>query len=145
MTGLRLGYALGPPEGITAMNRIHQYSMLSAPTTAQYAALEALRSCDDAVGEMVTQYDRRRRFVLSRFDEMGLDCFRATGAFYAFPEVGGDDEAFAEELLQEQQVAVVPGRVFGQGGQGHLRVSYATGMRELREAMDRLERFLQSR
>jgi aminotransferase len=145
MTGLRLGYALAPPEAVTAMNRIHQYSMLSAPTTAQYAALEALESCDDAVTEMVTQYDRRRRFVLSRFDEMGLDCFEATGAFYAFPQVDGDDEAFAEALLQEQQVAVVPGRVFGDGGESHLRVSYATGMRELREAMDRMEQFLRGR
>jgi aminotransferase len=142
MTGLRLGYALGPPDAVDAMNRVHQYSMLSAPTTAQYAAIEALRSCTDAVEEMRTQYDRRRRFVLSRFEEMGLDCFEATGAFYAFPEVGGDDEAFAEALLEKEDVAAVPGRVFGAGGEGHLRVSYATGMADLREAMTRLESFL---
>ncbi len=145
MTGLRLGYALGPADAIGAMNRIHQYSMLSAPTTAQYAAIEALRSCDDEVEEMRTQYDRRRRFVLSRFEEMGLDCFEATGAFYAFPACPGDDEQFAEELLEEQRVAVVPGRVFGAGGEGHLRVSYATGMADLREAMNRMEAFVRSR
>ena len=143
MTGLRLGYALAPPEAITAMNRVHQYSMLSAPTTAQYAAIDALANCEDAVAEMRNQYDRRRRFVLSRFDEMGIDCFTAKGAFYVFPESPwADAEAFAEALLEAESVAVVPGGVFGAGGEGHLRVSYATGMNELREAMDRIERFL---
>ncbi|MFB6124254.1 MAG: pyridoxal phosphate-dependent aminotransferase [Haloferacaceae archaeon] len=145
MTGMRLGYALGPSDAITAMNRIHQYSMLSAPTTSQYAAIEALRSCEDAVAEMRTQYDRRRRFVLSRFREMGLSCFEATGAFYAFPEAPYDDEQFAEDLLEDQRVALVPGRVFGEGGKGHLRVSYATGMNDLKEAMDRIETFLDER
>ncbi|WP_101297802.1 pyridoxal phosphate-dependent aminotransferase [Halegenticoccus soli] len=142
MTGLRLGYALGPAEAISAMNRIHQYAMLSAPTTAQFAALEALRSCEDEVREMRRQYDRRRRFVLSRFAEMGLECFEAKGAFYAFPECGGDDERFAEELLREQNVAAVPGSVFGAGGEGHLRISYATGMNDLKEAMNRIEAFV---
>jgi aminotransferase len=142
MTGLRLGFALAPPEAATAMNRIHQYTMLSAPTTAQYAALEALRSCDDAVGEMRTQFDRRRRYVLSRFRELGMDCFEAKGAFYVFPECGGDDEQFAEDLLEAQDVAVVPGSVFGDGGAGHLRVSYASGMSELKEAMNRIEAFV---
>ena len=145
MTGLRLGYALGPPWLVSGMNRVHQYTMLSAPTTAQHAALEALRSCETEVAEMRRSYDRRRRFVLSRFREMGVDCFEATGAFYAFPEVGGDDEAFAEALLAEQNVAAVPGRVFGAGGEGHLRVSYATGMDELKAAMDRFEAFLDGR
>ncbi|XVH31142.1 pyridoxal phosphate-dependent aminotransferase [Haloferacaceae archaeon DSL9] len=145
MTGLRLGYAMGPADGVDAMNRVHQYTMLSAPTTAQYAALEALRSCGDAVEEMRTQYNRRRRFVLSRFEEMGLDCFEARGAFYAFPRCGGDDEAFAEALLEEQGVAVVPGSVFGSGGDGHLRVSYATGMRDLKESMNRLATFVRGR
>jgi aminotransferase len=145
MTGLRLGYALGPPEAIDAMNRIHQYTMLSAPTTAQYAALEALQSCDDDVEEMHTQYDRRRRFVISRFRDMGLDCFEATGAFYAFPEAPYDDEQFAEDLLHDQGVALVPGRVFGEEGYGHLRVSYATGMSELKEALNRIETFLAER
>ncbi len=145
MTGLRLGYALGPAAAIDSMNRVHQYTMLSAPTTAQYAAIEALRSCEDAVTEMTAEYNRRRRFVLSRFEEMGLDCFTSRGAFYAFPECGGDDEAFAEELLEDQGVAVVPGSVFGESGEGHLRVSYATGMRELKLAMNRLEEFYRNR
>ena len=145
MTGLRLGYALGPAEAIDAMNRIHQYTMLSAPTTAQYAALEALESCDGDVAEMRNQYDRRRRFVISRFRDMGLDCFEATGAFYAFPEAPYDDEQFAEDLLHDQGVALVPGRVFGEEGYGHLRVSYATGMPALKEALNRIETFLDSR
>jgi len=145
MTGLRLGYAMGPPEVIEACNRIHQYTMLSAPTTPQHAAIEALRSCDDEVDEMVEEYDRRRRFVLSRFEELGMDCFEAKGAFYVFPEVpGGDAEAFAEELLTEAGVAAVPGDVFGDGGAGHLRVSYATGLEDLKEAMDRIEAYLES-
>jgi aminotransferase len=145
MTGLRLGYALGPAEAIDAMNRIHQYTMLSAPTTAQYAALEALQSCDDDVADMRNQYDRRRRFVISRFRDMGLDCFEATGAFYAFPEAPYDDEQFAEDLLHDQGVALVPGRVFGEEGHGHLRVSYATGMSALKEALNRIETFLDAR
>ncbi|WP_440007375.1 pyridoxal phosphate-dependent aminotransferase [Halomicrococcus sp. SG-WS-1] len=145
MTGLRLGYALGPADGIGAMNHVHQYSMLSSPTTAQYAAIEALRGCEDDVQEMRREYDRRRRFVLARFREMGLDCFEAEGAFYAFPRCGGDDEQFAEDLLREQSVAAVPGSVFGAGGEGHLRVSYATGMDDLRTAMDRIEAFVDSR
>ncbi len=145
MTGLRLGYALGPQRAIDAMNRIHQYTMLSAPTTAQYAALEALRSCDDAVQEMRTAYDRRRKFLLARFEEMGVDCFEATGAFYAFPAVPDpydEAETFAEDLLEAERVAMVPGTAFGAGGEGDLRVSYATGLEDLREAADRLERFL---
>jgi len=145
MTGLRLGYALGPTEAIDAMNRIHQYTMLSAPTTPQYAAIEALDRCDDEVAEMVNEYNRRRRLVVSRFNEMGLDTFEPGGAFYAFPDCGGDDEAFAEELLEAQGVAVVPGSVFGAGGEGHLRVSYATSMRELKEATDRIATFVENR
>ncbi len=145
MTGMRLGYAMGPPEAIDAMNRIHQYTMLSAPTTAQFAAIEALQSCDEDVVSMREQYNRRRRFVLSRFREIGMDCFEARGAFYAFPECPGDDEQFAEDLLREHNVAVVPGSVFGEGGEGHLRISYATGMDELREAMNRIERFVRGR
>ena len=144
MTGLRLGYALGPSEAIESMNRIHQYTMLSAPTTAQHAAVEALDSCDAEVQEMRAQYDRRRNFVLSRFEEMGIDCFPAAGAFYAFPECPWDDsDAFAEALIEAERVAVVPGNVFGAGGEGHLRVSYATSLGDLKEAMARLESFIQ--
>ncbi|QIB73866.1 aminotransferase class I/II-fold pyridoxal phosphate-dependent enzyme [Halogeometricum borinquense] len=145
MTGLRLGYALGPSAVIDAMNRIHQYTMLSAPTTAQYAALEAIESCDDAVDEMRRAYDRRRRFVISRFNDIGMDCFEAKGAFYVFPKCPPgweDDEAFAEALLQEEKVALVPGRVFGESGEGHLRVSYATSMSELKTALNRIESFV---
>ncbi|MEF8782579.1 MAG: aminotransferase class I/II-fold pyridoxal phosphate-dependent enzyme [Haloarculaceae archaeon] len=143
MTGLRLGYTLAPPGATSAMNRIHQYTLLSAPTTAQFAAIEALETCDDAVEEMRAQYDRRRQFVLSRFAEIGMDCFRAKGAFYAFPECPWDDAgAFAEQLLEEQRVAVVPGTAFGNGGEGHLRVSYATGLGDLKKAMARIEQFV---
>ena len=145
MTGLRLGYALVPADAIDGMNRIHQYTMLSAPTTAQFAAIEALRSCGDAVVEMRSAYNRRRRYVLSRFEEMGLSCFDARGAFYVFPAIDGDDEAFAEMLLDEQGVAVVPGSVFGAGGGGHVRISYAADMETLKEAMNRIDRFLDRR
>jgi aminotransferase len=143
MTGFRLGYAMGPSEAITAMNRVHQYTMLSAPTTAQYAAIEALDNCLEDVAEMTAQYDCRRNYVLSRFRDMGISCFPASGAFYAFPECPGDDaETFAEELLQSEKVALVPGTAFGAGGAGHLRVSYATGMEDLKTAMDRIESFI---
>ena len=147
MTGLRLGYALGPETVIDAMNRIHQYTMLSAPTTAQFAAIEALESCDGAVAEMRQAFDRRRNFVISRFNELGMDCFEAKGAFYVFPECPpgwDDDEAFAEALIREERVALVPGRVFGDGGSGHLRVSYASGMDDIKTAMDRIESFIAS-
>ena len=145
MTGTRLGYALGPSEAITAMNRIHQYTMLSAPTTAQYMAIDALRRCRNDVEEMRKAYNRRRNLVLSRLDDIGMDCFEARGAFYVFPEVPGgeDDDEFAEGLLQEEEVAAVPGSVFGEGGEGHLRMSYATGTDELKEAMDRIEAFVE--
>jgi len=143
MTGLRLGYALAPPAAIEAMNRIHQYTMLSAPTTAQHAAVDALDNCDDDVAEMRAQYDRRRNYLLSRFDDMGIDCFPASGAFYVFPKCPWDDaDAFAEALIEEEGVAVVPGHVFGAGGEGHLRVTYATSMSDLKEAMARIESFI---
>ncbi len=143
MTGMRLGYAMGPPEAIGAMTKIHQYVMLSAPTTAQQAAIEALRNCRDDLESMRDEYDRRRGFVLSRLEEMGIDCFEARGAFYVFPECPSDDAGqFAENLLTEEGVAVVPGDVFGAAGEGHLRMSYATGLDELREAMNRIESFV---
>ena len=143
MTGLRLGYALAPAAAIESMNRIHQYTMLSAPTTAQHAAIEALDNCADDVAGMREAYDRRRQFVLSRFAEMGIDCFPASGAFYVFPECPwADSDAFAEALIEEQSVAVVPGHVFGAGGDGHLRVTYATSLANLKEALNRIETFI---
>ena len=143
MTGLRLGYALAPAAAIESMNRIHQYTMLSAPTTAQHAAIEALDNCADDVAGMREAYDRRRQFVLSRFAEMGIDCFPASGAFYVFPECPwANSDAFAEALIEEQSVAVVPGHVFGAGGDGHLRVTYATSLANLKEALNRIETFI---
>jgi len=145
MTGLRLGYAAGPGPLIDAMNRIHQYTMLSAPTTAQHAALGALRATGDVVEEMRSAFDKRRRYVVDRFRRLGMPTASPRGAFYVFPRCPdqlADDAAFAEELLASQQVAVVPGRVFGDGGTGHCRVSYASALPELREAVDRIETFL---
>ncbi|MFC7096285.1 pyridoxal phosphate-dependent aminotransferase [Halobaculum marinum] len=147
MTGLRLGYAMGPPEAVAAMTKVHQYTMLSAPTTAQHAALAALDRCDDDVEQMRREYDRRRRYVVSRLREVGLDVSEPGGAFYAFPRVAdvapdGDARAFATELLDAEGVAAVPGTAFGEGGEGHIRISYATGLDDLKEAMARLERFL---
>jgi aminotransferase len=143
MTGMRLGYAMGPEEAIDAMTKVHQYVMLSAPTQAQQAAIAALSDCRGDVVEMRETYDRRRNFVLSRLAEMGIDCFEAEGAFYVFPECPGENsEAFAEGLLREAGVAVVPGTAFGDAGAGHVRMSYATGVEELRTAMDRIEEYL---
>jgi aminotransferase len=147
MTGLRLGYAMGPETAIDAMTKVHQYAMLSAPTTAQHAALAAIRRCDDEVEQMRREYDRRRRYVVSRLRELGLEVSEPGGAFYAFPRVAdvapdGDARAFATELLEAEGVAAVPGTAFGAGGQGHIRISYATGLDDLKEAMARLERFL---
>lgn len=144
MTGFRLGYAIGPQSVIDAMNRIHQYTMLSAPTAAQYAALEALESCDEAVGAMVDDYDQRRRLVGDRLADLGLGCVEPGGAFYAFPEVpsGWDATTFAESVLSEAGVAVVPGTAFGPGGAGHVRLSYATERAALVEAFDRIGAFL---
>ena len=147
MTGLRLGYALAPPTATEAMTTVHQYGMLSAPTTAQYAAVAALDRCDDDVERMRREYNRRRNYLVARLREMGLDVAEPGGAFYAFPRVAdvapdGDDDAFATDLLREAGVAAVPGSVFGSGGAGHLRLSYATGMEELKEATRRMEQYL---
>jgi len=147
MTGLRLGYAMGPEAAIDAMTKVHQYAMLSAPTTAQNAALAAIERCDDEVERMRREYDRRRRYVVSRLRELGIEVSEPGGAFYAFPRVApiapdGDARAFATELLEAEGVAAVPGTAFGAGGEGHIRISYATGLDDLKEAMTRLERFL---
>ncbi len=147
MTGLRIGFALGSEELIGAMTKIHQYSMLCAPITAQMGAIEALKNGDGEMKKMVREYDRRRRMVVDGLNKMGLDCFEPRGAFYAFPSIkstGMTSEEFAGRLLKEQKVAVVPGDVFGDCGAGYLRCSYATSREELIEALARIEAFLKS-
>ena len=145
MTGWRIGYALGDPELVGAMTKIHQYTMLCAPTMAQVAALEAMQKGEEEMVHMRHEYNLRRRMFVSGLNRIGLDCFEPKGAFYAFPSVrswGLSSEEFAERLLKEQKVAVVPGNVFGQSGEGFLRCSYATSREELIEALDRMEIFL---
>lgn len=145
MTGWRIGYALGPASLIGGLVRIHQYTVMSSPTIAQMAAVEALAGVDEAVEMMVEEYDRRRRFVVSEFNRIGLPTFEPKGAFYAFPKVsvtGLDDEAFAERLLNEERVAIVPGSAFGAGGEGFCRCSYATSYEKLERALTRIERFV---
>ncbi len=145
MTGWRIGYAAGPGGLINGLMRIHQYTIMSAPTTAQDAALQALEKGEDAVQKMVAEYDRRRRLIVSGLNKLGLTCFEPKGAFYAFPKIsasGMDDEAFAEKLLLEEHVAVVPGNAFGAGGEGFVRCSYATAYEKIEEALHRLEHFM---
>ncbi len=145
MTGWRLGYAAGPEELISQMTKIHQYAIMCAPTTSQYAAVEALREGDADVARMRTSYDERRHYLMTRFAEMGLPCFEPYGAFYCFPNIsrfGMSSEDFANRFLQEEKVAVVPGNAFGDCGEGFLRISYAYSLDNLREALDRLEHFI---
>jgi aminotransferase len=145
MTGWRLGYAAAPPDLLAAMRKVHQYTIMSAPTTAQAAGLEALAHGDEAVQAMVAEYDRRRRLLVGGLNTLGLDCYEPRGAFYAFPSVvrsGMDDNTFAETLLQEEEVAVVPGSAFGPSGQGFVRMAYATAYEKLEEALNRMERFM---
>lgn len=145
MTGWRMGYACGHPEVIGHMTKIHQYTMLCAPVTAQMAALEALQNGRDEMLKMVAEYDRRRRLVLKGFNEIGLSCFEPKGAFYAFPSIkstGLSSEEFAERLLMDGKVAVVPGNVFGSNGEGHIRCSYAASVENLTEALERIDKFL---
>jgi aminotransferase len=147
MTGLRLGYAMGSEPLIAAMTKIHQYTMLCAPVTAQMGGIEALKNGDGEMKKMIREYDRRRRLVVSGLNKLGLDCFEPKGAFYAFPSIkstGLTSEEFAGRLLKEQKVAVVPGEVFGECGVGYLRCSYATSRDELIEALSRIEVFLDS-
>ena len=145
MTGWRIGYAAGPANIIAGMVRIHQYTIMSAPTTAQVAAIEALTHGDPFVTEMVAEYDRRRQLIVAGLNKLGLDTFEPHGAFYAFPRIrlsGLDDDAFANRLLQEEHVAVVPGSAFGPGGEGFVRCSYATAYDKIEEALFRMERFM---
>ena len=145
MTGWRLGYACGPEVIIKQMLKIHQFAIMCAPTNSQYAAVEALRECDDAVEEMRNEYDRRRRFMLSKLRGMGLKVFEPYGAFYIFPniaEFGLTSDEFATRFLTEERVAVVPGTAFGDCGEGFLRLSYASSLSNLKTAMERLEKFI---
>ena len=144
MTGWRLGYACGPENIIEQMTKLHQFAIMCAPTTSQYAAVEALKNGDDDVKEMCTAYNQRRRYLMHAFKEMGLSCFEPFGAFYVFPcikEFGMTSEEFAERFLKEEKVAVVPGTAFGDCGEGFLRISYAYSLENLKVAIGRLADF----
>lgn len=146
MTGWRLGYACGPKEIIRQMTKIHQYAIMCAPTTSQYAAVEALKKGDEEVEKMRQSYNQRRRFLMNAFKEMGLDCFEPFGAFYVFPcikEFNMTSEEFATRLLTEEKVAVVPGSAFGDCGEGFLRISYAYSIENLKEAVSRIRKFVE--
>ena len=145
MTGWRLGYACGPKEIIEQMVKIHQYAIMCAPTNSQYAAVEALRNCDAEVQEMMEAYNQRRRFLMSEFRRMNIQCFEPFGAFYVFPsikEFGMTSEEFALKFLEEERVAVVPGTAFGDCGEGFLRISYAYSIEDLKVALGRFEKFI---
>ena len=145
MTGWRLGYACGPDWLMQQMTKIHQYAIMCAPTTSQYAAVEALKNGDDDVAMMRDSYNERRRFVLHTLRAMGLPCFEAQGAFYVFPDIrefGMSSDDFATRLLQEEKVAIVPGTAFGDCGEGFLRISYAYSLDNLKAALSRLEKFV---
>jgi len=145
MTGWRLGIALGPGEFIDAMMKVHQYSIMCAPTLAQYGALEALKHGDEEVERMRKEYDARRRFITHHLNRIGLSCVPPKGAFYIFPSIrstGMSSEEFATRLLEEENVAVIPGSAFGDAGEGHVRCSYAASLEQIREAVIRIERFV---
>jgi aminotransferase len=145
MTGWRIGYACAPPELLAAMRKVHQYTIMSAPTTAQAAAVVALQQGQEDVARMRGEYDRRRRLIVDGFNRLGLDCFEPHGAFYAFPSIarsGMSSETFAMCLLDEEEVAVVPGDAFGSSGSGFVRASYATAYEQIEEALNRIERFM---
>ncbi len=145
MTGWRLGYACGPKEIIKNVTKIHQYAIMCAPTTAQYAAIEALKNGDEAVENMKQEYDRRRKFMVSSFNEIGMTCREPKGAFYTFPSIkvsGMSSDEFCEKLLMEEKVALVPGTAFGKGGEGFIRASYCYSTEHIIEAIERTEKFL---
>jgi len=145
MTGWRIGYAAAPAPILAAMRKIHQYTIMSAPTTAQHAALSALQSGEEAVQEMIAEYDRRRKLIVAGLNELGLKTFVPRGAFYAFPSIvasGMDDETFTSTLLQEEKVALVPGNAFGANGQ-FVRCSYATAYEKIEQALERMKRFME--
>ncbi len=145
MTGWRIGYAAASKDIVAAMTKIHQYTIMSAPTMGQVAAIEALESGDDSVNEMVEDYNRRRLVMVNGLCDIGLSCFEPRGAFYAFPSIkstGMTSEEFAEKLLVEEKVAVVPGNAFGKCGEGYIRCCYATSLEEIKEALERMRRFV---
>ena len=145
MTGWRLGYAMGPEKIISLMTKVHQYGIMSSPTTSQYAAIEALKSCDAEVENMRNEYNYRRRVIVDGFREMGLSCFEPYGAFYVFPcikKTGMTSEEFCTKLLEEEKVAVVPGSAFGECGEGFVRCSYAYSIASIEEALSRIARFV---
>ncbi len=145
MTGWRLGYACAPKEIIQQMTKIHQFAIMCAPTTSQYAAIEAIKKGDDDIKTMRNAYNQRRRFLIDSFKKMGLECFEPYGAFYVFPsikEFNMTSEEFATKFLEEEHVALIPGNAFGDSGEGYLRISYAYSMENLKEAISRLDRFV---
>jgi aminotransferase len=145
MTGWRLAYTCARNELTEAMMKVHQYVMMSAPTPAQFAAIQALTQGEEDVRGMVTEYDRRRKLVVNALNAMGLSCAEPHGAFYAFPQIGStgmNDETFAERLLMEERVAVIPGSAFGEGGAGHVRICYAQSYELLEQAMERMRNFV---
>ena len=147
MTGWRLGWVMGPKELMKHICKIHQFGIMSAPTTAQFAGVEAIRTGEDDIERMRTQYDMRRRYLLGELRSMGLECFEPKGAYYMFPSItstGLSSEEFCERLLNDQEVAVVPGNAFGKSGEGHVRISYSYSMNHLREACTRMRSFLQT-
>jgi aminotransferase len=146
MTGWRIGFAAGPAELIKGLTRVHQFTIMSAPTTAQDAALAAIQQGEPHVTEMVAEYDRRRKLIVNGLNKLGLKTFEPRGAFYAFPQIstsGMNDEVFADTLLREEHVAVVPGSAFGPGGENFVRCCYATAYEQIEEALHRMERFMQ--
>lgn len=146
MTGWRLGYALGPKEIIGQITKLHQYGIMSSPTTAQYAAIEALRNGDEDVAEMRSDYDIRRRLIVGKLNEIGLTCFEPLGAFYTFPcikSTGLTSDEFATRLVKEKRVAVVPGTAFGESGEGYVRISYAQSLKNIKKALKRIEEFVE--
>lgn len=147
MTGWRLGYALAPAEIISQMTKLHQFAIMSAPTNSQYAAVEALKNGDADIEKMREEYDLRRRYTVSRFNEMGLTCFEPEGAFYAFPSIKStrlSSDDFCEKLIMDKRVAVIPGNAFGDCGEGHIRVSYCYSIDNIKKAADRIEEFVNS-
>ena len=147
MTGWRMGYVCAPQPIIAAMTKLHQFGIMSAPTTSQYAAIEAMRSGDEDIAHMREEYDSRRRYLVENLNRIGLDCFEPKGAFYVFPCIrssGLSSDEFCERFLREEKVAVIPGTAFGPGGEGYVRACYASSMRDLTESISRLDNFLQN-